>query len=126
MTGEFSGEWVGVDLDGTLSQWPIPNFPDIGPPIPAMVARVHALLNAGVEVRIFTARVCSAQDPDFTADQQRRVEAWCEVHLGRRLPVTANKDFRMVCLFDDRAVTVEQNTGALLSMPAALQALRLL
>jgi hypothetical protein len=106
--------WVGVDLDATLAEYPA-DFPEIGPPIPAMVARVRQLLDAGVEVRIFTARVCPTQDMDFLEDQKNRIAAWSQTHIGRALPATATKDFMMLCLFDDRCWQVEANTGQLLS-----------
>jgi hypothetical protein len=44
-------------------------------------------------------------------DQRSMIRAWCAIHLGRKLPVTASKDFMMAELWDDRAVAVEPNTG---------------
>lgn len=107
--------WTGVDLDGTLAIYPH-SFPQIGPPIPAMVARVRAWLDDGQDVRIFTARVgirSTYQDADatFASEQTVLIEAWCLEHLGQLLPVTAQKDFRMVALWDDRCVQVVTNTG---------------
>ncbi len=50
--------WIGVDLDGTLAQYDGWKGPDnIGDPIPLMVGRVKEWLEAGHEVRVFTARV---------------------------------------------------------------------
>ena len=65
--------WIGVDLDGTLALWgtkdPHTTFihydvTRIGAPIPAMVDRVKALIAAGEDVRIFTARVGPASDEE--------------------------------------------------------------
>ncbi len=39
------------------------------------------------------------------------IDAWCERHFGRKLPVTCTKDYGMVELWDDRAVQVKENTG---------------
>lgn len=112
--------WIGVDLDGTLALYPH-SFPAIGPPIPAMVDRVRAWLNDGQDIRIFTARVgirpeLSSEhgnaDADFAARQMGLIEAWCLEHLDQILPVTAQKDFHMIALWDDRCVQVVPNTGA--------------
>lgn len=102
--------WVGVDLDGTLAlhgKWRGAAF--IGEPIPAMVDRVRSMLERGIDVRIFTARV-SDGDPNTI----RLIETWCAQHIGRVLPVTNVKDYAMVALFDDRAIAVQKNTGVIL------------
>jgi hypothetical protein len=101
-----AGGWVGVDLDGTLAEyhgWK--GHEHIGKPIDAMVKRVKDWLESGIDVRIVTAR----------ADDSRGMKAvglWCEQHLGQVLPVTDRKDFKMIELWDDRAVQVVENTGA--------------
>lgn len=100
--------WYGVDLDGTLAvydRWRGPEH--IGAPVPAMLARVKLWLYEGREVRVFTARVYN--DPGKVAHSA--VVAWCVEHVGRRLQVTCVKDFDMIELWDDRAVSVEVNTG---------------
>ena len=118
--------WVGVDLDGTLAEYH--GWVDelhIGPPIPAVLARVKHYLEQGIEVRIFTARVDGGQaaidmgeeNGERFRDVQRIVEAiqrWCLKHLGQKLPVTNKKDYGMVRLYDDRAVQVVPNTGIIL------------
>lgn len=116
----MTGGWIGVDLDGTLAIYPH-SFPAIGPPISVMVARVRRWLDAGEDVRIFTARVAHLpgeslkegpiSTADFSANQQRLIEAWCQQHIGRILPVTCVKDFKLVALWDDRCVQVVPNTG---------------
>ena len=113
--------WIGVDLDGTLAKYSTWNNGQIGDPIPAMVERVKKWLLLGIEVRIFTARVGSgagysaesgrSDDDTFAAEQRALIEAWCEEHIGCKLPVTATKDFRMIELWDERAVQVVINTG---------------
>jgi len=115
--------WYGVDLDGTLahyepgSAW---NGIEIGPPVPAMVARVQRWLEEGREVRIFTARVSRAAirqhgqiagyDHEEAAVRQA-IHRWSARHIGKVLPVTCEKDYHMLELWDDRAVQVERNTG---------------
>ena len=97
--------WIGVDLDGTLAHYDKWEGMDhIGPPIPAMVNRVLDWINAGKEVRIFTARAMVPEAIPF-------IKAWCKEHLGGELPVTYCKDFDMIELWDDRAVQVEKNKG---------------
>jgi hypothetical protein len=103
---------VLVDLDGTLAYYNPGKFDfhKIGPPIPPMVERVKAWLAAGVEVRIFTARVSVpfSKERDEIVDL---VQAWCRTHIGQTLPVTCIKDWTAIEIWDDRAVSVEMNTG---------------
>lgn len=118
--------WIGVDLDGTLAKyhgWEGAHH--IGPPVLAMVARVKDWLDGrnlpagvspGAEVRIFTARVHPGNGTE--ADISRiAIDMWCVAVFGRKLPVTHEKDFGMVVLYDDRCVQVEKNTGALICEP---------
>lgn len=115
--------WIGVDLDGTLAfydEWR--GVDHIGEPIPLMLERVKGWLREGRDVRIFTARVnggtvaISMGNPngaDFKdTDKVRRIiNAWCQRHVGIVLPVTCQKDYGMIELWDDRAVQVIPNTG---------------
>lgn len=113
--------WIGVDLDGTLAHYGKWNGGQIGEPVPAMLERVKKWIAEGVEVRIFTARVGfgagyseesgRSDDADFSREQRELIEAWCEKHVGKKLPVTAVKDFKMIELWDDRCVQVQKNTG---------------
>lgn len=110
-------EWIGVDLDGTLAHLePVPDWDgSIGAPIPKMVDRVKRWLALGWDVRIVTARVAIidgiTDGPRAVDEQRRRIQAWCREHLGVELPVTAEKDYFMRELWDDRAVAVFTNTG---------------
>lgn len=105
--------WYGVDLDGTLAYydgWK----PEIGEPIPKMLKRVKKWLAEGREIRIFTARVSPIVRHGVANDVEairKKIEDWCENHLGVRLPVTNIKDHNLVELWDDRAVQVIKNTG---------------
>jgi hypothetical protein len=115
--------WIGVDLDGTLATYDGWKGADhIGDPVPAMVERVKAWVAGGQEVRVFTARV-SLDNPGVAPDAvrfvARAIEDWCELHIGVRLPITNTKDYGMIELWDDRAVTVEPNTGKVICHPAA-------
>jgi hypothetical protein len=101
--------WIGVDLDGTLALYDGWKGPDhIGEPIAPMLNRVKRWLAEGRDVRIFTARA-SIQE------QVGPVFDWSLKHLGRRLPVTCMKDIYMLELWDDRAVSVETNTGLVIA-----------
>lgn len=118
----MSRGWIGVDFDGTLAEyhgW----SQELGEPIPLMVKRVKEWLRDGKDVRIFTARVSvtgrknlqgEVDDAKYAAKVRDQIGAWCEKHLGQRLPVTATKDFEMIELWDDRCVHVEINTGRIL------------
>jgi hypothetical protein len=105
-----SSGWIGVDLDGTIAhydKWI--NVTHIGRPIAPMVDRVKQWLREGREVRIFTARMAGPK-----ADRIRFQEALTQWLLAAGLPhleATNVKDFRMVELWDDRAVQVKFNEG---------------
>lgn len=112
MTQARKGEqpWIGVDLDGTLAHYDGFKGPTvIGKPIPAMVERVKQMLANGENVKIFTARV--SEDP--SGKSRTAIEEWSKEHLGRVLPITDVKDHNMKQIWDDRAVGVERNTGAI-------------
>lgn len=105
--GRSDDGWIGVDLDGTLAQYDgWKGEEHIGDPVPLMLQRVRDWISQGRTVKIFTARICR------NADNVRAViETWCEKHIGQKLEVTNVKDYRMIELWDDRAVQVEENTG---------------
>lgn len=111
--------WVGYDMDGTIAYYDHDRGIDtIGPPIPAMIAHLKATLASGYDVRIVTARVAHADDPrlqSFIVQQRSMIEQWCLLHIGRVLPVTSEKDFDMVRLFDDRASEVLSNRGIIVN-----------
>jgi hypothetical protein len=114
--------WIGVDLDGTLAYYDgWKGNLHIGLPVPKMAARVIQWIVEGKDVRIFTARVGRASiqnnlgDGEIFYEEELKIEKaiqdWTEKFLGKRLPVTAEKDFAMVELWDDRCVQVKTNTG---------------
>lgn len=108
----MSEGWIGVDLDGTLAEyrgWQ--GMGHIGEPIAPMVERVKAWLAAGKDVRIFTARVCSCQSQEDIDVFLREYTHWCFRVFGRQLPVTSEKDWKMIELWDDRCVQIMPNTG---------------
>lgn len=101
-----------VDMDGTLAHFNIDEYAidKVGEPIAPMVDRVKQWLAAGIEVKIFTAR---ASDKQSLGLCRPAIEAWCEQHIGRKLPITAIKDYGCIQLWDDRAMRVVHNTGRL-------------
>lgn len=109
--------FIAVDLDGTLAhydEWQGPYH--IGRPITAMVQRVVTWLDGGKTVKIFTNRITPHPDDETPRDidkVRRVIENWCERHIGRRLEVINTKEHGMEQLWDDRAVGVEPNTGAM-------------
>ena len=114
-----SNGWVGVDLDGTLAvydKWR--GVFHIGAPIPQTVDLVKSLLEEGIEVRIFTARVQEG------SDAIEAIIRWCAEHIGVILPVTDRKDFSMVYMVDDRAVAVERNTGRFLTAIPSVESIK--
>lgn len=112
--------WIGVDFDGTLAtyhKWR--GAEHVGEPIMPMVERVQRWLAEGKAVRIFTARVSAPPGDERRADEaaisRMAIDQFCIEHFGKPLPITNVKDFAMVELWDDRAVTVEANTGRALA-----------
>lgn len=106
--------WIGVDLDGTLAhydKWR--GEQHVGDPVPRMKALVEQWLLEGIEVRIFTARVAEGEGrhKEDVATITTIIQDWCERHGLPRLPVTNIKDFGMLALYDDRAASVQKNTG---------------
>lgn len=115
--------WIGVDLDGTLAEYHgFVNEEHIGEPVIEMATRVRKWLEDGKDVRIFTARVdgglvaISMGNPageNFRDIPRIRkiIQDWTEKHFGIRLPVTNQKDYGMIELWDDRAIRVVMNKG---------------
>lgn len=136
--------WYGVDLDGTLAHYGDKALPwnVVGPPIPRMVQRVKEWIALDKTVRIVTARVfpyihdipgalvtwpsgqeveemsqrCLVTGERFTIRQMLQViRDYTEEHVGKALEATCAKDYRMLQLWDDRAIQVIANTGMTLS-----------
>jgi hydroxymethylpyrimidine pyrophosphatase-like HAD family hydrolase len=125
--------WIGVDMDGTLAHYDDKALPwnIFGPPIPRMVERIQGWLLQSKTVIIVTARVFpyihgveQKLDPDhkwqsclvtgarFSIENMLEVIGdYTERHVGQRLAATCAKDYRMLQLWDDRAVQVIPNTG---------------
>ena len=100
--------WIGVDFDGTLV---VDDLSGEEEPVPLMLSRVKRWLDEGQEVRIVTARVGSNRGSMDADNQRDHIEEWCRAYLGLVLKVTAEKDYEMIELWDDRAVQVIKNTG---------------
>jgi hypothetical protein len=117
----MSRGWIGVDLDATLAHYTHwVSWNSIGPPVEKMVERVKQWLAEGKDVRIFTARAnigsegfeCKITGQFVTQRMMLDViQDYSEKLFGVRLPVTYQKDFMMIELWDDRAVQVIPNTG---------------
>jgi hypothetical protein len=104
--------WEGFDLDGTLAFYDYWRGADnIGPPIPVMVELVKQRLAAGKRIKIFTARASFKE-------QIPPIRLWLKMAgLPSDLEITNVKDYAMIILYDDRCVTVEKNTGRILTIP---------
>ena len=122
--------WVAVDLDGTLAHFDTwKGIDHIGDPVPEMHRFVKEMLNKGMDVRIFTARifpltfVSDTENPTIIdlesapSDNSRQaaayIQAYCLKHFGRKLPITSQKDPGMSVMYDDVARQVVTNTGVI-------------
>lgn len=97
---------IAVDLDGTLAFHLSGKFNPkvIGKPITAMIKRVREWISKGEIVKIFTAR---ASDPKNIPPVKR----WLKRHGLGKLQVTNQKTPDIKQIWDDRAVSVQENTG---------------
>ena len=115
--------WIGIDLDGTWAEyhgWR--HDGSVGPAIPSVTDLVRGWLTSGKDVRVMTARVGwnpRQEPPGDRLSQLQIVREWLVdtlgPELGKRVGITATKDYEMDELWDDRAVGVEKNTGVQLS-----------
>ena len=102
--------WYGVDLDGTLAKYTgWQGVKHIGMPIEPMVERVKRWIKEGKDVRIMTARV-NPKNVDVE-EAKATIAVWCQMYIGKELPMTCEKDYGMIELYDDRAIQVVLNTG---------------
>lgn len=106
--------WYGFDLDGTLAlHEEAASIDEVGAPIHEMVNQAKLLLDLGETVKIVTARVCLMNGEHEAQHQRTMIQNWCAEHIGQELEVTNEKDFGMIALYDDRAISVDRNTGRL-------------
>ena len=106
------GPWVGFDLDGTLAEHGKYQGPDhIGTMIQKMKDILIEWLKQGYRVKIMTARMGHAESRD---EARTIILDWLEANGLPRLEVTCKKDYKMIRLYDDRAVQVIPNTGVTL------------
>lgn len=102
--------WYGFDLDGTLAYYDgWKGIEHIGEPIRKTANLAKELIKNNHDVRIFTARV-SDKSRDIE-EITNIIQDWTEKHLGKKLPVTNEKDFDCITIFDDRSVRIIENTG---------------
>ncbi len=106
---------IAVDFDATLARYTDYKGPDdLGEPIPEMIAKVKAALQAGSQVRIFTARVYPGQTYDDALKATESciaIAEWCKKHIGQLLPIEFAKSPHVDEFWDDRARQVIKNTG---------------
>jgi hypothetical protein len=99
-----------VDLDGTLAHYDgWKGASEIGEPIPATMERLKDRLAKGKTVKIFTARA-------GIPEQIPPIKEWLAKHGLPDLEVTNVKDFTADEIWDDRAITIEINTGKILTV----------
>ena len=109
--------WMGVDFDGCLAtdykgRTEMPDgYYVLGAPVPPMIERVKLWLSKGIDVRIFTSRVAPSDDGRDVEKVRSLIQDWCELYVGERLKVTCIKEHGLIQLWDDRAVSVQFNTG---------------
>jgi len=101
--------YMGVDFDHTLCD-------GAGQPIGPMVNRIKSWRAAEIEVRIITARMSPLDYSEaIISVNERVIRRWCLEHLGEELPVQWGKSSGMICLWDDKVICVEPDTGRIIS-----------
>lgn len=109
MTNTATIGWIAIDLDGTLASYdPRHGVEQVGRAIPGMIDRVKQWLQAGYEVRVFTAR---AADETLIPP----VQEWLIANSLPALAVTNCRDKQLLQIWDDRAIQVETNTGEVIT-----------
>lgn len=110
------GQWLGVDLDGTLAQyygWVSEEY--IGEPVVSIVAAINARRAAGWKVAIFTARVSG------DAEEAQRAEVaiwkWLDFYNIKVEGITCTKHKHFSEFWDDRARQVIFNKGHIVESP---------
>ena len=101
---------IFVDFDKTLAYhekgWGIKK---IGGPVHRMLDRVKTWINEGHKVVIFTARV--SHDEKTNEQQRRNLYEWFEEQGLPKLEITALKTADADEFWDDKAKSVDVNTG---------------
>lgn len=96
---------IAVDLDGTLAEyhgWK--GIKHIGRPVPVVLERVRDMVASGVKVTIFTARANDEEAIPYITN-------WLQIHGLFELDITNIKRKEFDEIWDDRAISVERNTG---------------
>lgn len=107
---------IAVDFDGTLVEYH--SFQGIGvygPPIQIMIDRVKKWIAEGHAVVIFTSRVYEHKRNYIANEEHKMIKHWLAVQGLGDLPVTSSKWPQFNEIWDDRAITVERNTGRILT-----------
>ena len=112
------GNYIAVDLDRTLAYYKSGFFKTYGPlhigePIEPMVNRVKQWLAEGKTVKILTARIKPFPYSLLPSERKIRkvIREWSKKHIGQELEITCVKCYKMLELWDDKAVSVQANTG---------------
>ena len=95
------------DLDGTIAEyngWDKADGHRIGNPIPAIIKVIKDLRAKGERCVIFSARATVPEARSY-------IEAYCLEHIGEILPMQNTKTLDIVQIWDDRAISVQHNTG---------------
>lgn len=100
--------WVGFDFDGTLVTYPPKAGQEYGDDIPVALTQLRIIRNMGMKVKIVTARAGCPETAFYT-----HVIKWLYDHGLSDVDITDRKDYGMLLLFDDRAITMKD--GAVLT-----------
>ena len=105
--------WVGFDLDGTLAKHTggyncKADAGMIGEPIWPMIELLKTYLAKGHTCKIFTARA-------DRESEQVNIRIWLSTVGLPDLEITNKKDYHMSHYYDDRAITVQMDTGKILT-----------
>ena len=110
------GNWLGVDLDGTLAQyhgWVSEEH--IGEPVVSIVAALNARRADGWKIVIFTARVSG--DSEEAQRAEVAIWKWLDFYNIKAEGITCTKHKHFAEFWDDRARQVIFNKGYIVEWP---------
>ena len=95
--------WAGFDFDGTLVEYP-KSGQRYGKDNEKVIGIFKYFMDHGITVKVVTAR---AAYPEM----RQVIQSWLDAHGWGHIEITDKKDYGMLVLFDDLAITIDSKSG---------------